>query len=74
MSGPGGACLREDLDPRIHKPGVVDGKSVADIVLDTGSARTMVRKELVAPGKEITGSVSIKCAQGNIVTYRWRST
>ena len=37
----------QPVDPRITRSGTIEGKTVEDIVLDTGCARTMVRRDLV---------------------------
>ena len=59
------ACI---IDAGVSKIGQVEGKSV-DIVLDTGCARTMVRKDLVKPSKITDRQVSIHCAHGSSVAY-----
>ena len=55
-------------DSSVSQIGQVEGKPV-EIVLDTGCARTMVRKELVRPNKITDRQVSIHCAHGSSVTY-----
>ena len=49
--------------------GLVEGKEV-DLLLDTGSARTLVRKELVPEGKVLVGKVvAVRCAHGDSIEY-----
>ena len=50
----------------MYKTGKVEGQEVADIHLDTGCSRTMVRRNLVAMEKVIVGKVvKITCAHGD---------
>ena len=50
----------------MYKTGKVEGQEVADILLDTGCSRTMVRRNLVAMEKVIVGKVvKITCAHGD---------
>ena len=52
------------------RAGVVEGRYVGDVVLDTGCSRTLVRKELVAAKKVMDGTaVTIRCAHGDTVLY-----
>ena len=61
---------RGDLGREVTRPGVVEGKRVSDIVLDTGCSRTMVRKELVDEEKNLEGrAVTVRCAHGDTVLY-----
>ena len=56
--------LRKDWRQRL------DGRQVEGILLDTGCARTMVRKDLVSAGKIMMGDVvTIRCAHGDTVLY-----
>ena len=55
--------------PRAIRPGVVDGTCVEDIMLDTGSSRTLIRADLVHTEKPVEGEISIRCAHGDIITY-----
>ena len=50
--------------------GVVEGRYVSDILLDTGCSRTLIRKELV-PAKKVQEGyvVTIRCAHGDTVLY-----
>ena len=47
--------------PGVLKTGVVVGKSVGDILLDTGCSRTLVHQKLVSEDK-LKGAVAIQCA------------
>lgn len=50
--------------------GTVEGTNVRDILLDTGSSRTMIRKDLVPPTKWLPDqAVTIQCAHGDTVVY-----
>ena len=40
-----------------------------DIVVDTGSSRTLVRRDLVPKEKMTGGEVPVRCAHGDIVSY-----
>ena len=55
--------------PRAVRPGLVEGTPVSDIILDTGSNRTLIRKELVPTQKLVEGEIPIHCAHGDIITY-----
>ena len=56
--------------PGTMKQGIVEGKSVEDILLDTGCSRTLVHRDLVPEGKIKEGeAVAIRCAHGNTVLY-----
>ena len=49
--------------------GLVEGVPV-EVLLDTGSARTLVRRELVPEGKVIGGKVvGVRCTHGEVVHY-----
>ena len=49
---------------------MVEGKSVSDILLDTGCSRTMIRKDLVPASRYLEGdAVTIRCAHGDITLY-----
>lgn len=53
-----------------HRCGKVEGKQVADLILDTGCSQTMVRRELVPEVKKLEGeAVMVRCAHGDIVLY-----
>ena len=53
----------------VVRQGMVEGRPV-EILLDTGSARTLVRKELVPVGKVLEGrTVVVRCAHGESVRY-----
>lgn len=54
----------------VAKPGVVEGKPVKSILLNTGCSRTLVRKDLVPQQKFLQGEVvAIRCAHGYTVLY-----
>ena len=56
--------------PMNVRPGVIEGRAVMDIVLDTGCSRTLVHRKLVPPQKMLPGSaVTIRCAHGDTVLY-----
>ena len=58
------------VQPGTMKQGIVEGKSVEDILLDTGCSRTLVHRDLVPEGKIKEGeAVAIRCAHGNTVLY-----
>ena len=47
----------------------MDGTCVEDIILDTGSSRTLIRADIVHTEKPVEGEISICCAHGDIITY-----
>ncbi len=53
----------------VTRCGEVEGVPVQDITLDTGSARTIINSKLVADSTEITGTVPIRCAHGDVQIY-----
>ena len=54
----------------LYCKGLVEGRMVNQILLDTGCSRTMVRRQLVPHTKMLEGKmVSIKCAHGDTVLY-----
>ena len=55
---------------RSQEQGVVEGRYVSDILLDTGCSRTLVRRDLV-PSKNMQEGdvVTIRCAHGDTVLY-----
>ena len=58
-------------DQGVCRTGKVEGKLVADIILDTGCTKSLVRSDLV-PTEAVTGSsqaVTIRCAHGDTVLY-----
>ena len=58
-----------EVGERVVRQGLVEGVPV-EILLDTGSARTLVRKELVPEGKVLGGTmVGVRCAHGEVVHY-----
>ena len=57
-------------NPSVSKVGLVEGKPVKSILLDTGCSRTLVRKDLVPQHKLLHGeAVAIRCAHGDTVLY-----
>ena len=49
---------------------IVEGREVADILLDTGCSRTLVRRDVVSDEKMLgEEAVKIRCAHGDIVLY-----
>ena len=55
---------------RYSQPGLVNGRHVDDIVLDTGCNQTMVHSSLVGKDALIPGlSVDIRCAHGDVESY-----
>ena len=71
------SCLGKDAlhcgdqeGQRVYRSGLVEGKKVNKILLDTGCSRTMVHKTWVPPHKLKEGNaVTIRCAHGNTVLY-----
>ena len=64
-----------DLEPRrcqasrVRRQGTVNGVYCRDILLDTGSTKTLVRKELVAEQDMLGGETAVCCAHGDVVKY-----
>ena len=54
---------------RIIRRGLVEGKPVSNLILDTGATRTLVRSDLLPPSIRMEGEVTIRCAHGDAVTY-----
>lgn len=54
---------------KVSRKGMVEGVAVDDILLDTGSARTLVKRDLVPDLKVGDGEIAIRCAHGDIATY-----
>ena len=51
-------------------PRIVEGQEVADILLDTGCSRALVRRDLVNEEKMLEGeAVKIRYAHGDTVLY-----
>lgn len=48
---------------------MVEQVPVKDILLNTGTTRTLVCEDLVPAEQIVEGKVTIRCAQGDIVTY-----
>jgi len=54
----------------LTKPGIIEGKTVTDILLDTGCSRTLIHQKLVPEDKLLPGeAVTIRCAHGDTVLY-----
>ena len=54
----------------VHRPGVVEGVRVGNIVLDTGCSRTIVHSDLVPEGRQLSGeAITLRCAHGDTVLY-----
>ena len=54
----------------VSKAGLVEGKAVDDILLDTGCSKTLVHRSLVSKEKLLEGeAVAIRCAHGDTVLY-----
>ena len=66
-----GLTAREEVQKsEVVKTGVVEGRKVSDILLDTGCSQTLVRQELVPESKLKDGeAVAIRCAHGDTVLY-----
>ena len=65
-----GAQGRRPQEQGVRRHGVVEGRYVGDILLDTGCSRTLVRKDLVPDKKMREGDVvTIRCAHGDTVLY-----
>ena len=61
--------LGVEVGEGVVRQGLVEGVPV-EVLLDTGSARTLVRKELVPEGKVMGGKmVGVRCAHGEVVHY-----
>ena len=64
LGGDGGGKVQE-----VVREGIIEGAPVK-MLLDTGSARTLVRRELVPDGKVLVGQeVAVRCAHGESVRY-----
>ena len=66
--------LGAEIGEGVTRQGTVEGVP-AEVLLDTGSARTLVRRELVPEDKVLAGKVlagkvvAVRCAHGEIVRY-----
>ena len=50
--------------------GKIEGRTVGDVVLDTGCAQTMVHCDLVPDHKRVEGeTIRLRCTHGDVVTY-----
>ena len=59
----------EAQNQSLFRKGTVEGEPVDDIILDTGSTRTLVHHKLLPPNKRAKGVVTMRCAHGPEVTY-----
>ena len=57
------------LQEAVRRHGAVEGQRVTDVVLDTGSARTLVRSNLVPGSKQLDSTVAVRCVHGDILVY-----
>lgn len=58
------------IKPGVMKSGMVEGKQVNKILLDTECSRTLVHQDLVPEEKFLEGeAVAIRCAHGNTILY-----
>ena len=55
--------------PEMVRSGLVEGRQVRGILLDTGCSWMLARQNLVPPRKKTDGRVSIRCAHGDVVSY-----
>ena len=62
-----GTAPEHERGPSIS--GLVEGKPVSRILLDTGAATTMVHRDLVPTDKLTSESVPIRCAHGDVSSY-----
>ena len=63
-------CSAGRRDPSLQRHGVVEGKYVQDILLDTGCSKTLVHQKLVPEGKVLPGeTTTIHCIYGDKVLY-----
>ena len=53
----------------MSRAGMVEGRRVGGILLDTGCTQTLVRQDLVPEEKRIEGTTQIRCAHGDIISY-----
>ena len=66
----GGVQWKKRLqDQGVTRCGTICGTPVKDILLDTGSTRTLVKKDLVPRNRMVDGEVAIRCAHGNTIVY-----
>ena len=57
-------------NPSLQRRGVVEGKYVQDILLDTGCSKTLVHQKLVPEGKVLPGeTTTMHCVHGDKVLY-----
>ena len=56
-------------DQGVTHCGTICGTPVKDILLDTGSTRTLVKKDLVPRNRMVDDEVAIRCAHNNTIVY-----
>ena len=64
--------VKHMVSPRqgIFHAGRIEGQTVSDVCLDTGSSRTIVRQDLAPAGKLLEGdAIAFCCAHGDTVVY-----
>ena len=66
---PKGQTTSPERQGVVYRRGMVEGVPVTDMLLDTGTTRTMVREDLVPPKKRVEGKVAIRCVHGDSVDY-----
>ena len=67
---PSNALFCEGRPVSTKRQGMVAGKKVNDVVLDTGCSQSMVRRDLVPEGTQLLGeAVTVRCAHGDLVLY-----
>ncbi len=65
-----GFYCADQLTKPITRVGLVEGRTVSDIVLDTGCSRTMVHNKLVDKSKYLEGeAATIRCVHGDTALY-----
>ena len=68
--GPSPALQRNAIaKPGVIKSGIVEGKKISKILLDTGCSRTLVHQDLVPAEKILEEAVAIRCAHGDTLLY-----
>ena len=69
--GPSPALQRNAIaKPGVIESGIVEGKKISKILLDTGCSRTLVHQDLVPAEKILEGeAVAIRCAHGDTLLY-----
>ena len=55
--------------PELVHCGIVEGKPIDQIQLDTGAATTLVHRDLVPADKILPHAIDIRCAHGDVTCY-----